>query len=79
MNINEKIQDIITNKISDAQVTVRNMGGRHFSLTVTTQEFIGKTTLAKHRLVLSAIAPLMSGPGAPVHAIDSLETMLPTA
>ncbi|MFT6328822.1 MAG: stress-induced morphogen [Bermanella sp.] len=79
MNINEKIQDIITNKISDAQVTVRNMGGGHFNLVVTTQEFIGKNTLAKHKLVLSAIAPLMSGPGAPVHAIDTLETMLPTA
>ena len=79
MNINEKIQDIIINKISDAQVTVRNMGGGHFNLTVITQEFVGKNTLAKHKLVLSAIAPLMSGPGAPVHAIDSLETMLPTA
>jgi stress-induced morphogen len=79
VNINEKIQDIITNKISDAQVTVRNMGGGHFNLVVTTQEFIGKNTLAKHKLVLSAIAPLMSGPGAPVHAIDTLETMLPTA
>jgi stress-induced morphogen len=79
VNINEKIQDIIINNISDAQVTVRNMGARHFSLSVTTQEFAGKNTLAKHKLVLSAIAPLMSGPGAPVHAIDSLETMLPMA
>lgn len=79
MNINEKIEDIIINKISNAQVTVRNMGGGHFNLTVTTQEFAGKNTLAKHKLVLSAIAPMMSGPGALVHAIDSLETMLPTA
>jgi acid stress-induced BolA-like protein IbaG/YrbA len=79
VNINEKIQDIIVNKISDAQVTVGNMGGGHFNLTVTTQEFVGKSTLAKHKLVLSAIAPLMSGPSAPVHAIDSLDTMLPTA
>jgi stress-induced morphogen len=55
------------------------MGGGHFNLTVTTQEFVGKSTLAKHKLVLSAIAPLMSGPSAPVHAIDSLDTMLPTA
>jgi acid stress-induced BolA-like protein IbaG/YrbA len=78
VNINEQIQDIIIKKISDAQVTVENMAGGHFRLTVTTQEFAGKNMLAKHKLVLSAIAPLMSGLRAPVHAIDSLETMLPT-
>jgi stress-induced morphogen len=77
MNINETIQENIVNKMSDAQVTVNNMGAGHFSLIVTSQEFAGKKMLAKHKLVLSAIAPLMSGPGAPVHAIDSLETMLP--
>jgi len=35
--------------------------------------------IEEHKLVFSAIAPLMSGLGAPVHAIDSLETLLPTA
>lgn len=78
MNINEQIQDIIRGKISDAQVTVKNRGGGHFGLIVTTQEFAGKNTLAKHKLVLGAIAPLMLGASAPVHAIDSLETILPT-
>lgn len=78
MSINQTIKDMIINKISDAQVTVNNMGNGHFSLVVATQEFVGKNMLAKHKLVLSAIAPLMSGPSAPVHAIDNLKTMLPT-
>ncbi|MFT6345562.1 MAG: stress-induced morphogen [Paraglaciecola sp.] len=78
MSINQTIQDIIIEKIIDAQVTVNNTGQGHFSLVVTTPEFIEKNMLARHKLVMSAIAPLMSGPKAPVHAIDNLITMLPT-
>ncbi|WP_293762781.1 BolA/IbaG family iron-sulfur metabolism protein [uncultured Paraglaciecola sp.] len=78
MSINQTIQDIIIEKIIDAQVTVNNTGQGHFSLVVTTPEFIEKNMLARHKLVMSAIAPLMSGPNAPVHAIDNLKTMLPT-
>jgi stress-induced morphogen len=77
MSINQTIQDIIIEKITDAQVTVNNTGQGHFSLVVTTQAFVGKNMLAKHKLVLSAIAPLMTGTSAPVHAIDNLKTMLP--
>ena len=78
MSINQTIQDIIIEKIIDAQVTVNNTGQGHFSLVVITLEFIEKNMLARHKLVMSAIAPLMSGPKAPVHAIDNLITMLPT-
>jgi stress-induced morphogen len=78
VSINQTIQDIIIEKITDAQVTVNNAGQGHFSLVVTTPEFIEKNMLARHKLVMSAIAPLMSGPNAPVHAIDNLITMLPT-
>jgi stress-induced morphogen len=78
MSINQTIQDMIINEITDAQVTVNNVGNGHFSLVVTAQAFVGKNMLAKHKLVLSAIAPMMTGPSAPVHAIDNLKTMLPT-
>lgn len=78
MSINQTIQDIIIEKIIDAQVTVNNTGQGHFSLVVITPEFIEKNMLARHKLVMSAIAPLMSGPKAPIHAIDNLITMLPT-
>ena len=79
MNINKQIEERIIHKLSDAQITVNNMGGGHFRLSVVTPEFEGKSMLAKHKLVLSAIAPLMSGANAPVHAIDSLKTLLPTS
>jgi acid stress-induced BolA-like protein IbaG/YrbA len=78
-NVNEQIEERIIKKVPDAQVTVKNNGGGHFSLSVVTAEFEGKSMLAKHKLVLAAIAPLMSGNNAPVHAIDNLETLLPTA
>ncbi|MFT5840360.1 MAG: stress-induced morphogen [Flavobacteriales bacterium] len=77
MSINQTIQDMVIEKISDAQVTVNNMGQGHFSLAVTAQAFVGKNMLAKHKLVLSAIAPMMTGASAPIHAIDNLKTMLP--
>jgi stress-induced morphogen len=80
MNLNfnvKQIEDRIIKKVPDAQVTVTKSGGGHFSLSVVAAEFEGKSMLAKHKLVLSAIAPLMSGNNAPVHAIDNLETLLP--
>ena len=55
---------------------VRGSGG-HFEIRVTSAVFAGKNTLAKQRLVLGAIAHLMKGDGAPVHAIDLLETRAP--
>ena len=55
---------------------VRGSGG-HFEIRVVSAAFVGKNTLAKQRLVFSAIAPLMKGDGAPVHAIDKLETIAP--
>ena len=55
---------------------VRGSGG-HFEIRVVSSAFKGKNTLAKQRLVLGAIASLMKGDGAPVHAIDVLETREP--
>ncbi|HTO07933.1 MAG TPA: BolA/IbaG family iron-sulfur metabolism protein [Myxococcota bacterium] len=55
---------------------VRGSGG-HFEIRVSSAAFAGKNTLAKQRLVLGAIAHLMKGEGAPVHAIDVLETRAP--
>jgi acid stress-induced BolA-like protein IbaG/YrbA len=49
-------------------------GGGHFSLVVTASVFAGKGMLESQRLVYSAIAHLMKGDMAPVHAIDSLKT-----
>ena len=75
-SIQEQIRRAVVEQIADAKVEVTGAGG-HFSLVVTSREFQGKSTLAKQRLVLRAIAPLMSGQNAPVHAIDSLQTLTP--
>ena len=43
-------------------------------LSVTSPEFTGKSMLASQRLVYGAIAHLMSGDRAPIHAVDTLTT-----
>ena len=53
---------------------VRGSGG-HFALTVRSGLFAGRSVVERQRLVYRAIAPLMAGPDAPVHAIDRLETL----
>lgn len=70
------IRDAVVGKLPDAIVEVTG-GGGHWSLTVTSAAFAGKSTLASHRLVLSAIAPLMDGAAPPVHAVDALVTRVP--
>jgi acid stress-induced BolA-like protein IbaG/YrbA len=66
----------IEEKVPGARV-VAGGGGGHFTLEVTSAEFAGKSTLERQRLVYSAIAHLMKGDAAPVHAVDSLKTFLP--
>jgi acid stress-induced BolA-like protein IbaG/YrbA len=64
-------------QIPDADVTVTPGAGGHFTVQVVAHVFAGKSMLESQRLVLSALAPLMKGDGAPVHAIDSLKTRTP--
>lgn len=75
-SIPDAIERAIKEKIADAKVEVRG-GGGHFEISVVSTVFAGKSTLEKHRLVLGAIAHLMKGDDAPVHAVDSLKTLTP--
>jgi len=52
-------------------------GGGHFNIVVVSSAFEGKGALERQRTVLRAIAHLMKGDGAPVHAVDSLITKTP--
>ena len=54
-----------------------NGGGGHFSIEVTSPVFAGKNMLESQRMVYGAIADLMKGDRAPVHAVDSLKTRAP--
>jgi acid stress-induced BolA-like protein IbaG/YrbA len=60
---------------SDVHVAVGSPG--HFTISVVAEEFRGKSRVASQRLVYKAIAPLMQGDRAPVHAVDQLETKVP--
>lgn len=73
----EAIKTAILAKIPDAAVDVAPGSGGHFTLQVVSPVFEGKSMLESQRLVLGAIAHLMKGDGAPVHAIDTLKTRTP--
>lgn len=75
--ITEQIRERIAAAIPDAQIEVSGSGG-HFNISVTSRAFEGQRLLAKQRLVYSAIADLMKGDAAPVHAVDRLETLTPS-
>ena len=72
-NVIDALREAIETQIPAAKAEVRG-GGGHFTLEVTSPEFAGKSMLESHRLVYGAIAHLMNGDLAPVHAIDSLKT-----
>ncbi|HET9932648.1 MAG TPA: BolA family protein [Polyangiaceae bacterium] len=76
-NVIEAITSAIQSQLPDAHAVVSG-GGGHYTIEVVSQAFAGKSTLESHRLVYSAIAHLMNGDAAPVHAVDSLKTRLPS-
>ena len=72
----QQIIEAIDAAIESDSLEVNGSGG-HFEIRVVSEVFRGKNTLAKQRLVYSAIAHLMKGDAAPVHAVDRLETIVP--
>jgi acid stress-induced BolA-like protein IbaG/YrbA len=75
-SIHDAIRDSIRGALHDADVSVTG-GEGHYSIAVTSSAFVGKGMVESQRLVYSAIAHLMKGDGAPVHAVDSLKTIKP--
>ena len=72
----QAIKKAIEDKVPSSQAEVSG-GGGHFNIVVTSSAFAGKNMLESQRLVYGAIAHLMSGDTAPVHAVDSLKTKTP--
>lgn len=72
----DALREAIEKEIPDSQAEVSG-GGGHFSIEVVSPVFEGKNMLASQRLVYAAIAHLMQGETAPVHAVDSLKTRTP--
>lgn len=75
-SVTDAIREAIVAAIPDADVDVHG-GGGHFTIAVTSPVFEGKNRVESQRLVYGAIAHLMAGDRAPVHAVDSLRTMTP--
>jgi acid stress-induced BolA-like protein IbaG/YrbA len=67
------IKTAIEGTLPDARADVTG-GGGHYEIVVTSPVFAGKGIVESQRLVHKAIAHLMQGDAAPVHAIDSLKT-----
>lgn len=74
----QAIRDRIVDALPGAEVAVDG-GGGHFVIAVVASQFEGMNTLKKQRMVYGAIKDLMSGPSAPVHAVDELRTSTPRA
>jgi stress-induced morphogen len=68
-----QIREAIAAAIDGAEITIDPRGPGHFEITVVSGSFEGKSRVQQHQLVYGAITELMSGPNAPVHAIDKLE------
>lgn len=74
----DTIRKAIEAAIEGAEASVeKGTGAGHYSVTVTAEPFAGKPMVQAHRMVYSAIAHLMEGESAPVHAIDRLRTLAP--
>ncbi|HMI88032.1 MAG TPA: BolA family protein [Polyangiaceae bacterium] len=67
------LREAIERQVPDSRAEVSG-GGGHFSIEVTSPAFAGKSMVDSQRMVYSAIAHLMKGDMAPVHAVDSLKT-----
>jgi acid stress-induced BolA-like protein IbaG/YrbA len=75
-SVTDAIKDAILEKIPGASVVVGG-GGGHYTIEVLSPVFQGKNKVESQRLVYGAIAHLMKGDLAPVHAVDSLVTRVP--
>ena len=72
-SVHDAIRDAIVQKLPGALVDVEG-GGGHYTIVVISASFAGKSMLDSQRIVYGAIAHLMSGERAPVHAVDTLKT-----
>lgn len=75
-SVTDALREAIERDVPDARATVTG-GGGHFTIDVVSPVFAGKSMLENQRLVFRAIAHLMKGDLAPVHAVDSMTTRTP--
>ena len=72
-----RLRERIESEIPGARARVRCASPGHFEIEVEAAAFAGRPRVRQHQLVYAAIAPLLAGDAAPVHAIDRLECRVP--
>ena len=72
--IAEQMRDAITKAMPGATVSVTANSPGHFEVDVVSDAFEGLSRVKQQQLVYAAIAPLMAGDSAPVHAVDRMTT-----
>jgi acid stress-induced BolA-like protein IbaG/YrbA len=73
----ENLSSAIAQALPGSQIEVQATGAGHFEIRVASETFEGQSRVAQQQAVYAAIAHLMKGDAAPVHAIDKLETRVP--
>jgi acid stress-induced BolA-like protein IbaG/YrbA len=73
----QELRACIVAALPGAQVEVEAASPGHFVIRVASRAFEGESRVRQQQLVYRAIAHLMEGDDAPVHAIDHLKTELP--
>lgn len=73
----EALRRAIAAALPEARIEVAAASPGHYAIHVVSSAFSGKSRVAQQQLVYAAIAHLMQGDAAPVHAIDRLQTELP--
>jgi acid stress-induced BolA-like protein IbaG/YrbA len=73
----DELRRAVLAALPDAEVEVEAGGAGHFALAVVSPAFAGLPRVKQQQKVYAAIAHLMAGDAAPVHAIDRLITKAP--
>lgn len=76
-DVAEDLRRCIEEAIPGAHVEVGAASPGHFEIRVVSEAFADRSRVQQQQLVYGAIAHLMKGDAAPVHAIDRLQTETP--
>lgn len=77
VDVAKELRSCIAAALPGAEVDVVAASPGHFEIRVVSSAFEGESRVRQQQLVYSAIAHLMKGDDAPVHAVDHLTTALP--
>ncbi|HEY5657096.1 MAG TPA: BolA/IbaG family iron-sulfur metabolism protein [Myxococcota bacterium] len=72
--IADEVKRAIEAALPGAGVDVAPVSPGHFEIRVKSGAFAGKSRVQQQQVVYAAIAHLMKGEAAPVHAVDRLQT-----